>query len=470
VSFVSVEFLALVSVTIFIYYLPPVRKWQPIVLITAGFVFYGYDNHYRLLLLVCSALINFSASYVCLTSQSRRAQVAATAVGVTANLAILGFYKYGTVIAQVFGYKAGALAGVGLISGDLVMPVGLSFFTFQGISLLVDAMRGEINAKFPAEGASGFWSQGAATFLFIAFFPTLLSGPIMKAHQFMPQISVKRFRDIDWPQCVKGLILGYFLKMVIADNLKDQTFWLAYPQIVAFSSLNLLTLILGYSIQLFADFAGYSLIAIAIARLAGYRLPDNFNFPYISTTFSEFWRRWHISLSTWLRDYLYFPLGGNRKSPSRTYMNLFTVMFLGGLWHGSTWNYALWGAYHGTLLILERPFRDRLTHWDHPCLSLLKGLVVFSLVTTGWLFFKLTDFHHIVSFFKALWNNTGVAHDVDKTRWILLYCVPVGVYHLFYLIKQRSGSIVAEDWLYAAMLFAIICCSGNPSTFIYFQF
>jgi len=419
---------------------------------------------------MCSALINFAASYVCLTFQDRRAQVSATAVGVTCNLALLGLYKYGTAIAGVFGYQAGTLGGVGSIIDDLVMPVGLSFFTFQGISLLVDALRDKTNVKFHREAAGSFWSQGAATFLFVAFFPTLLSGPIMKAHQFMPQISVKRFRDIDWPQCVKGLILGYFLKMVVADNLKDQTFWLTYPQIVAFSSVNLLTLILGYSIQLFADFAGYSLIAIAIARLVGYRLPDNFNFPYISTTFSEFWRRWHISLSTWLRDYLYFPLGGNRKSPSRTYVNLFTVMLLGGLWHGSTWNYAFWGAYHGTLLILERPFRDRLTHWDHPCLSLLKWLVVFSLVTLGWLFFKLTDLHHVVSFFKALWNNTGVAHDADKTRWILLYCVPVGVYHLFYLIKQRSGSIMAADWLYAAMLFAIICCSGNPSTFIYFQF
>ena len=166
--------------------------------------------------------------------------------------------------------------------GELTMPIGLSFFTFQGITLLVDALRNKINVQFQGENRSRFWRHGTATFLFIGFLPTLLSGPIMKAHQFMPQIGVKRFKDIDWQLCAKGLILGYFLKMVIADNLKDQTFWLAYPHFIAYSPTNLLIFLLGYSVQIFADFAGYSLIAIAVARLAGYGLPDNFNFPYIS--------------------------------------------------------------------------------------------------------------------------------------------------------------------------------------------
>jgi alginate O-acetyltransferase complex protein AlgI len=330
VSFVSLEFAVLVSVTLLIYYLPPVRKWQPLVLIIAGFVFYGYDNPYRMLLLAGCALINFFVSYVCMSSTQRRAQISVIAAGVVGNLLILAFFKYGKVMVHTFSGQAGNLGEVGSAIGDLAMPVGLSFFTFQGISLLVDALRDKINVKFHEDKAKRFREHGRSTFLFIAFFPTLLSGPIMKAHQFMPQIAAKRFKDIDWSACVKGLILGYFLKMVIADNLKDQTFWLAYPHFLAFSSANLLTMVLGYSVQIFADFAGYSLISIAIARLVGYQLPDNFNFPYISTSFSEFWRRWHISLSTWLRDYLYFPLGGNRKGRARTYINVLVVMFLGG--------------------------------------------------------------------------------------------------------------------------------------------
>lgn len=470
-SFVSVEFIILVILTLFIYYLPPFRKWQPLVLIAAGLVFYGYDNHYRSLLLISSALINFSASYLCLNARDRRLQVLSTTVGVILNLFLLVSFKYGKALALTLDIQVGGTSGIGSAIGELTMPIGLSFFTFQGITLLVDALRNKIDVQFQGENRSRFWRHGTATFLFIGFFPTLLSGPIMKAHQFMPQIGVKRFKDIDWQPCAKGLILGYFLKMVIADNLKDQTFWLAYPHFIAYSPTNLLIFLLGYSVQLFADFAGYSLIAIAVARLAGYGLPDNFNFPYISTTISNFWRRWHISLSTWLRDYLYIPLGGNRRDSLRTYVNLFIVMVLGGLWHGSTWNYGLWGAYHGTLLMIERPFRDRLANWQHPFLNLSKGLIVFCLVTFGWLFFKLTEFHQVVSYVKALGASGGI-YDVGKIRWILLYCVPIALYHALYLLKQHFGgfNIIVRDCLYAAMLFAIICCSGSPSAFIYFQF
>ena len=471
-SFVSVEFMVLLFITLSIYYLPPCRKCQPLILIAASFVFYGYGKHYRPLLLGFCVLINFLAGYACLVSQNRRLQVSSAVVGVVCNLITLASFKYGKELAQILASHKVGVGEVGSIIGDLTIPIGLSFFTLQGISLLVDVLRNKINRRFHGEKTGGFLAHGTATALFTVFFPTLLSGPIMKAHEFIPQISPKYLRDIDWVQCVKGLILGYFLKMVIADNLKDQTFWMDYPYHLGFSSISLLTMLLGYSIQIFADFAGYSLISIAIARLLGYGIPDNFNFPYISTTFSEFWRRWHIALSTWLRDYLYFPLGGNRKSSMRTYLNLFVVMVLGGLWHGSTWNYVLWGVYHGTLLILERPFRHRLDNLTHPCLNLLKWFGVFSLVSFGWLFFKLSDFHHLLSFVKALWTNTWITNDMEKILWILVYCMPVGLYHLFYLFRKRSAAlnINAGDWSYVLMLFAIICCSGNTSTFIYFQF
>jgi alginate O-acetyltransferase complex protein AlgI len=472
VSFVSVEFIVLLSITLSLYYLPPCRKWQPLILITASFVFYGYGKHYRPLLLGFCVLINFLAGYVCLSSQNKKLRISSAVAGIACNLLTLASFKYGRELAHFLGSHNLSVGEVGSILGDLTLPIGLSFFTLQGISLVIDAFRNKIDRQFKKEETKGLLEYGNATALFTGFFPTLLSGPILKGHEFIPQISAKYFKDIDGVQCVKGLVLGYFLKMVIADNLKDQTFWMDYPYHLGFSSVTLLTMLFGYSMQIFADFCGYSLIAIAIARLLGYEVPINFNFPYISTTFSEFWRRWHIALSTWLRDYLYFPLGGNRKGSLRTYFNLFVVMVLGGLWHGSTWNYVLWGVYHGTLLILERPFRDRLEDMRHPCFNLLKWVVVFTLVSFGWLFFKLTDFGHALSFMKALWTNMWIANDMEKIQWILVYCVPVGLYHLLHLIRSQSSAlnIITDDWLYALMLFAIICCSGNNSTFIYFQF
>ena len=256
-SFVSVEFIILVILTLAIYYLPPFRKWQPLVLIAAGLVSYGYDNHYRSLLLVSSALINFSVlPHPCLASRDRRLQVLSTTAGVILNLFLLVSFKYGKALALTLDVHVGGTGGIGALIADLTMPIGLSFFTFQGITLLVDVLRNKINVQFQGEIRSRFWRQGTATFLFIGFFPTLLSGPIMKAHQFMPQIGVKRFKDIDWQLCAKGLILGYFLKMVIADNLKDQTFWLAYPHFIAYSPTNLLIFLLGYSVRALCRFRG----------------------------------------------------------------------------------------------------------------------------------------------------------------------------------------------------------------------
>lgn len=183
------------------------------------------------------------------------------------------------------------------------------------------------------------------TILFISFFPHLIAGPILKANDFYPQISHKKFNQINWERSFKTLVLGYFFKMVVADNLMDFTSSIIYPEYQ--SSLTLLAMLFGYSFQIFADFAGYSLIAIGLAKLFGYNLMENFNFPYISSSFKEFWKRWHISLSTFLMEYLYFPLGGNRKGKVRTYINIMTTMILGGLWHGAAWSLPYGVAFTG---------------------------------------------------------------------------------------------------------------------------
>ena len=212
---------------------------------------------------------------------------------------------------------------------------------------------------------------------------------------FFPQIVAKRLRDVEWANATRNIIVGTFLKRVVADNLNpltlpltDKRYYVGTPQ------GDLLAMIIGYSAQIFADFAGYSLIAIGVAQLFGYRLPDNFNQPYLAQSITDFWRRWHMSLSAWLKEYLYIPLGGNRLGPLRTYMNLLIAMGLGGLWHGAAWKFAIWGLWHGALLAFERLLGVGET--SRGPVVVLRVLLTFSLVTFGWLFFRLSSLADIV--------------------------------------------------------------------------
>lgn len=310
-----------------------------------------------------------------------------------------------------------------------------------------------------------------------------MAGPILKAHQFYPQIAHKSPQRTDWSGAFKILILGYFLKIVIADNLKDQTFWIAYPYFEAYSALGLCGLLFGYSAQIFADFAGYSLIAIGVAKLFGYDLPTNFNFPYISQSFSEFWRRWHISLSSWLKDYLYIPLGGNRKGALRTYVNLLIVMTLGGFWHGAAWNYIVWGIYHGILLALERYIlgafgrrkaRDSADSTlpkgviGRVALSALRICVIFSLVSLGWLLFNLS-LSHALCYIERIVSPQGGKTPFAILLTIALYALPVGIYHINHLIS-RGKNRLDNALIYGILLFLIITNGGSSNAFIYFQF
>jgi alginate O-acetyltransferase complex protein AlgI len=236
------------------------------------------------------------------------------------------------------------------------------------------------------------------------------------------------------------------------------------------SSLTLIALIFGYSSQIFADFCGYSLIALGVAKLFGYHLPINFNFPYISKSFSEFWSRWHISLSKFLRDYLYIPLGGNRISQFRTYINIMVTIILGGLWHGAAWSYVLWGFFHGMALALERPFRNRIV--SNVAMNIIRIATVYILVSLAWLFFKLPDVSHVILYFKAIRNNFSVPHNFGYIIPILIFSIPVWGYHILYLWNTSRGMMprMVVDFLYAVMLFLIIFERGSLTSFVYFRF
>ncbi|WP_158655965.1 MBOAT family O-acyltransferase [Helicobacter sp. 'CLO3_human'] len=341
----------------------------------------------------------------------------------------------------------------------------------------------------------GFFKHYRNTLFFIGFFPQLVAGPIVKAHEFYPQIATKYLKTIDFYASTKILILGYFLKMVIADNLKDQTFWMHPPYFQAYDALTLLALLFGYSVQIFADFAGYSLIAIGVAKLFGYNLPQNFNFPYISASFAEFWRRWHISLSTWLKQYLYIPLGGSRKGKFRTYCNLFIVMALGGLWHGAYISYMVWGVYHGLFLAIERflkenlkpAFMTRLPRFSNllaqsALVYCVRVAFVFGVVSFGWILFKLRDFSDVVLYVSEIFCEPSGQRGNALLLMILCYSAPIFVYYARYVVclrmehkgKSQQSTCkcrqITESALFGVLLFFIFTNSGSSGAFIYFQF
>ncbi|GAB4012123.1 MBOAT family protein [Spirosoma migulaei] len=470
--FTSPQFILLALITFGLYYFPVLRRWQVLILIIASLTFYGYNQLNLLWLLLLSVTINIISSYYVVYGPPGSQKRFATG-GVVANLAILCFFKYSPLLAHSF-LPANSDVEVWLVT--LPLPIGISFFTFQGISLVVDTYRNRHVASYRSLIARNILKHAETVLFFKAFFPQLVSGPIVKAHDFLPQIKTKYLHEVRWEYCFRSLVLGYFLKMVIADNLKDHTFTIAYPYFENMSSLTLVTLLFGYSIQIFADFAGYSLIALGLAGLFGYQFPINFNFPYISSSFSDFWRRWHISLSSFLREYLYIPLGGNRHGATRTYVNLLLTMVLGGLWHGAAWSYAIWGLAHGLALATERFLTDKGRLIPKSALAkLVKGVWVFVFVTLAWLLFKLPNFSHVVAYLQAILLNTHKPTNPISIMLILVYALPVIAYHLYYLFGNYLPSI-RMNWSrgefisYGLMLFMIITNSGSGGTFIYFQF
>jgi len=471
--FNSLVFLVLVLITFIVYYIPGLKKYQVGILIVSSFVFYAYYKPILLLLFITSILLNTSSSYIVLKedSVSKRKKVAAFAIAL--NLLILAFFKYTPLISHTF-YKELELNGSWReFFFTIPLPIGISFYTFEGISLLIDVLRDKNSLK---EKHNSFWEHLVKTSFFISFFPHLIAGPILKAHDFYPQIKEKYFSDINWEKVIKHLILGYFLKMVVADNLNEITVNITYPFFLGYSSLNLLLLLFGYSMQIFADFAGYSSIAIGLGFLFGYNLPRNFHFPYISQSFAEFWTRWHISLSTWLKEYLYFPLGGNRKGQWRTYFNLFTVMLLGGFWHGAGWSYALWGFGHGSFLAIERLIKDRVKVNNTLLVQILQTGMVFLVVTFLWLLFKLPNFDQVIQFFKALIDNRSMRFNISsKELNLVMLSSFVVLYHACYLLFKNNKVSHATNyniqWVsYGVLLFLILVNSGNQNAFIYFQF
>ena len=394
--FNSFTFLGFLAVVLTVYWLLREPKYQNMFLLVASLFFYGYGGPiFVLLLLLCST----TAYVVGLLISTRPAlRTAALVVGTVISLGVLFVYKYFDFFIETVAARLSFIGfDVSHVTLRLALPIGISFFTFQAVGYMADVHRGEVEAE----------RNPINLFLFITFFPQLVAGPIERAHHLLQEFRSRRsISDADIGYGVYLIIQGYVKKIVIADNLKpivDTLFSyqnLSAPLIIAG--------LLGFTFQIYGDFSGYTDIARGVAKLMGFDLLLNFRRPYWSASPTEFWRRWHITLSNWFRDYVYIALGGNRRSPSRVQVNIFLTMVLSGLWHGASANFVVWGAYHGVLLVghklwLRRAASRRGHSWAGSGSS--PSAAMFTLTVYGWMLFRIADWSTIMAYTKALFTD-----------------------------------------------------------------
>jgi D-alanyl-lipoteichoic acid acyltransferase DltB (MBOAT superfamily) len=445
------------------------HRQQNALLLAASYLFYGFVHPWFVGLLFFTTLVDYLAGLGIGRFPGRRK--ALLALSLASNLGVLGFFKYFGFFAENV-VEAGNLLGLSLSRPelDVLLPVGLSFYTFQSLSYTIDVYRGTLQ---PRRDFLEF-----ATFL--ALFPQLVAGPIERAAHMLPQ--VERPRSFDPDRARGALVLmawGFFKKLVVADNvavIANRVFTLDQPGLALLGAGTL-----AFCVQIYADFSAYSDIAIGSARLLGLELMKNFDHPYLSETPREFWRRWHISLSSWFRDYVYVPLGGNRVAPLRHRVNLMASFLLSGLWHGASWNFVLWGAYHGFLLLfyqaVERvaPFLVRAR-----ALMVPRVAVFFVLTNIGWLLFRETDAARLLGYL-ALRPGTDSADQLLAARYflglVLVYAFPLVVDSVLSRTRvyeergPRLRHALVEGAAVAVLVVGMTFLhSDQPSDFIYFQF
>ena len=396
-------------------------------------------------------------------------------LSIATNLALLGFFKYfNFFISSAEGFIHALGINAELLHLNIVLPVGISFYTFKTISYTVDIYRGKIQAAQRFLDFALFW----------AYFPPLLAGPIDRASSLLPQLSNPR--QITFKQSAEGvflLLFGLFKKVAISDGVAASVNAI-YGTSGVVSWIDVVFATFLYTVQIYCDFSGYSDMARGVSKLFGIELMVNFNLPYFSKDPSEFWRRWHISLSTWLRDYLYISLGGNRQGNRRTYLNLMTTMVLGGLWHGAAWNFVLWGFYQGALLCVYRAFNPNPSKQAprQNVLRLLRPLVAtlffFLLTCYGWLLFRATSLAQITTFTKILFVDFGnLTSTVPKLPLPALLGIPLLIGYEFFEYQANSSDFYrrfptpARAALYAALIIILLMGESNaPAQFIYSQF
>lgn len=467
--FTSVDFLLFYAFLMLLLVIFKGNSVRQAILLVASYIFYGWWSPVFLLLIYFSSLQGWYLGLLIDRTSDQGKKSLYLFISLSISLGLLAYFKYANFITE----SAYGLLGLEWDKSlDIILPVGISFFTFQTMSYGIDLKRENIPV---CKSLTQFM-------LFVAFFPQLVAGPIVRASEFLPQllknVTIKLDNFLIGAQLFIG---GAIQKVLFADNISkfvDPVF--SAPEMYAGSTLWLA--IVAYSIQIFCDFSGYSLMAIGVAKTLGYTLPKNFDMPYVALSVTEFWRRWHITLSSWLRDYLYISLGGNRKGASATYVNLMITMLLGGLWHGASWNFVLWGMLHGLALAIhkvwiglpngrEREIKTRyfykITAW---------ALTYFFILMT-WIPFRAESFDITITYYERLFGG-GQGIEWLNPSVIIVLCL-AALWHFVYLYKfsfYKSFPLARVDTFYGQLIigFSLLVLAMfapiNSSPFIYFQF
>lgn len=488
--FNSAQFLLFFPVVTLLYFVIP-HKARYLWLLAASYFFYMCWNPTYALLLATSTLITYASGLLIARAQSTGMKKLWVALSFTLNLAILFFFKYYVFATNALGAVFARLGIALTIPGfDVLLPVGISFYTFQALSYTMDIYRNEI---YPEKNVLRYA-------LFVSFFPQLVAGPIERSKNLLVQLNQKH--TFSYERMKSGLLrmmYGYFQKIVIADRaalLVNEVF----DHYQMYSGLEIAIGAVVFAVQIYCDFGGYSNIAIGAAEVMGFRLMENFRQPYFAMSVKDFWRRWHISLSTWFRDYLYIPLGGSRKGKLRTYCNTMLVFLASGLWHGASWNYVVWGAMHGVVQIfgdVTKPLREKLTallHVNTDCFSyrLFRTVWTFIIVDIAWIFFRANGTRAAIDMLRRMFMrfNPWIFTDGSlytlgldsKNFWLLVFCTLA----MFLVDKYREqgkcvrGTLAKQNlpfrWafyyigLLTLIIFGVYGVGFDASQFIYFQF
>ena len=461
-------------------------------LLIASYIFYAAWNPPFILLLWLSTVVDFFVGRALYTQENKHKRKVLLVISLIGNLGMLCFFKYGGFLLENFTHLVNMLGmNYHPAKPNIILPAGISFYTFTTLCYTIDMYK---RKSEPVKSMLDFS-------LFVTFFPHLVAGPIVRPPQLVPQFETPR--KASQQQLIQGLLLvslGLFMKVVLADSMLSQSANAIFNSKDVLNTLDAWMGVLAFSGQIFFDFAGYSSCAIGVALCLGFILPENFLYPYAAIGFSDFWRRWHITLSSWLRDYLYIPLGGNRKGSVRTYINLMITMLLGGLWHGANWTFVVWGALHGFYLCIEK-FVLGFRKVPEPAVALVpvdaqitsasiipvksKGfnnfilaLLTFFFINVTWVFFRSPDFtsawRMLVSMFSHVPNGTVILTTLSIIK---IAVIIVGMLAFHWTMRNTRVLTVAEKmpwWLlgiiWSVLLLLLIWSQESSSSFIYFQF
>lgn len=467
-QFDSLLFLVFFLVVALVYHLLSSWRSKKGWILFSSYLFYASWRPELTILLLLSTVVDWNVARRIHQSQNRASRKGWLLVSLVTNLGFLGYFKYASFIdgnlislASLLGFDINAS------QLDIILPIGISFYTFQTLSYTIDVYRRDLKPE------SNFINFA----LFVSFFPQLVAGPIVRAGQFLPQLI--RERNITKERFSRGatlFVFGLFSKVVLADFFLAPVVDHVYSG-TGLSTLDSLTAILGFSGQIYFDFSGYTSCALGLAIILGFTLPENFKSPYAAGGFSDFWERWHISLSSWLRDYLYISLGGNRKGRVKTLINLMITMLLGGLWHGAAWNYVMWGMLHGLYLIIEHTLLNRFPEYRNRMNSWLIRAITFALVSVSWIPFRSENIAQAQKVFLGLGNYNG---SLIISQWQLaLIVLIIGFMFVWQQITRTSSALQCygefPHWLKniilgVALTSVYIAAKEESRAFIYFQF